>query len=337
MSMQQPMTAPAAAGPGATGGGHHGWVVAAIVIGVLLLFFALAAAIVGLAVAASRPGAFAGRSGTVALIDVSGVIGEESSAGTPITSGSAGARALVSLLHHARQDSSIGAVVLRINSPGGGVVASAEIYDAVRSLNRVKPVVVYMGEEAASGGYYISSGARYIVANANTTTGSIGVILHLYYLQGLYSKIGVQEDVIKSGPHKDIGSRPLTDDERRILTRLIDDAFNQFIDVVATGRHLPPDQVRKLADGSVYSGVRAEQLGLVDETGYLADAERKAADFAGIQGTPRIEVLEQTPTLFGSVQQRLGFNPTQVQVTVPQLGPNQPGYLLQYLALPPGS
>jgi protease-4 len=197
-----------------------------------------------------------------------------------------------------------------------------------------------MGEEAASGGYYLSCAADRIYANANTTTGSIGVILHLMYLQGLYDKIGVKEEVIKSAPHKDIGSRPLTAEEHKILQDLIDDAYGGFLDVVANRPggpwHGDVNLVKPLADGSVFSGKRALDKGLVDRIGDLKEAELGAAELAGIKGTPQIELLESKTSFFGTVQNRLATDPTQLRVSLPQLGTAGPGYFLEYLALPPG-
>jgi protease-4 len=305
----------------------------AVVGGLALLLFVFAGVVIGV-VASSSGGA---RGGTVAVIEVSGVITEESVAPSLLGfSATTGAHDFLTLLHRAAADPTVGAVVVRVNSPGGGVVASSEMYRGVKDLNKDKPVVVSMGEEAASGGYYISCGASKIYANQSTTTGSIGVILHLLYLQGLYDKIGVKEDVIKSGPHKDIGSRPLTPEERTILQNLIDDAFGHFVDVVSEGRHMVRDEVLKVADGSVFSGQSAKTKGLVDELGDLKEAEKAAADLAHIQGVPRIELFENQPSLFGSLRARLGQDTTKVQVTLPQLDQSGPGYQLQYLALPPG-
>lgn len=307
-------------------------VVLLAVVGALSILLLLVGGLIGLALVAGRGGA--GRS--IAVIRVNGVITDDTIGPSILGSGGSDARSFAVLANQAYQDPSVAAVVVRVNSPGGGVVASSEMYKVVKRLNAKKPVVVSMGEEAASGGYYLSCGASKIVANPSTTTGSIGVILHLVYLQGLYDKIGVKEDVIKSGPHKDIGSRPLTPEERTILQNLIDDAYGRFIDVVVEGRHLPDSEVRKLADGSVFSGQRALQKGLVDELGDLPEAEKLAARMAHIEGEPRIEKLEVRAHFLDTVQQRLGLDPTQVKVTLPQLSPGGTGYFLEYLALPPG-
>ena len=310
----------------------RGWIIALAAFGAIFLLLLVA---VGVGIAAAAGSGIGG--GTIAIIHVDGVI-SESGGGSSLLGGSAGAsaRSFVLLMHEAETDPSIGAVVVRVDSPGGAVVASTEMYRAVRSLDKKKPVVVSMGEEAASGGYYLSAGARAIVANPSTTTGSIGVILHLMYLQGLYDKIGVKEEVIKSGAHKDIGGRPLTADERQILQNLIDDAFGHFVDVVAEGRHMTRADVLKLADGSVFSGDRALANGLVDKLGDLPEAEALAAADANIKGTPRVIVLSAQTGLLGAIQQRLLVDPTQVQLTLPQLGTSGPGYRLEYLALPPG-
>lgn len=187
-------------------------------------------------------------------------------------------------------DDSVKAVVLRVDSPGGGVGASQEIHDEVKKLASVKPVVVSMGSAAASGGYYISAPADLIVANPGTITGSIGVIMEFTNVQELLDKIGLRSQVVKSGDHKDIGSpfRPMTDKDREILQSLIDDVHSQFIEAVAEGRDLEPGYVRNLADGRIFTGRQASELGLVDEMGGLQVAIRKAAGLGGIKGEPTV-------------------------------------------------
>jgi protease IV len=184
------------------------------------------------------------------------------------------------------------ALVVRIDSPGGGVAPSQEIYSALLKFRRTsgKPVVASMGRVAASGGYYVAAAADRIVANAGTITGSIGVILQLPNLSGLLQKVGVRTTIIKSGEFKDLGGpvRDLTDAERKILQDLLDDVHAQFIDAVAAGRKMDRARVLALADGRVFSGRQAQQVGLVDELGDLRDAINRAGALAGIPGTPDI-------------------------------------------------
>jgi protease-4 len=193
-------------------------------------------------------------------------------------------------LHSFRDDDSVKAIVLRVDSPGGGVGPSQEIHDEVRQLVSVKPVVVSMGSAAASGGYYIAAPADLIVANPGTITGSIGVIMEFTNIQDLLEKIGLRSQVVKSGDHKDIGSpvRPMTDEDRAILQSLIDDVHGQFISAVAEGRELDPQVVRELADGRIFTGRQAKEMGLVDELGGLQVAIRKAAELGGIEGEPAV-------------------------------------------------
>jgi protease-4 len=187
-------------------------------------------------------------------------------------------------------NSAIKAIVLRIDSPGGGVGPSQEIHDEVKRIDADKPVVVSMGSVAASGGYYIAAPARQIFANPGTITGSIGVIMEFTNFQELLEKIGLHSQVVKSGKHKDIGSpvRPMTDEDRAILQGLIDDVHSQFIDSVAAGRHLDPQKVRVLADGRIFTGRQARDLGLVDELGSLDAAVRRAGELGGVDGKPEV-------------------------------------------------
>lgn len=189
-----------------------------------------------------------------------------------------------------KEDDSIKAVVLRIDSPGGGVGPSQEIHEEIKKLAGVKPVVVSMGSVAASGGYYMAAPAARIFANPGTLTGSIGVIMEFTSYQELLEKIGLRNQVVKSGEHKDIGSpaRPLSDSDRKILQGVIDDVHRQFIAAVAEGRKMDPEKVRRLADGRIFTGRQALEAGLVDELGNLQDSIEAAAELAGIEGKPRV-------------------------------------------------
>jgi protease IV len=189
-----------------------------------------------------------------------------------------------------KKDGLIKAVVLRIDSPGGGVGPSQEIYEEVKKVAQIKPVVVSMGSVAASGGYYIAVPAQRILANPGTITGSIGVIMEFTNFQNLLQKIGLKSQVVKSGKHKDIGSplRSMTEEDRKILQSLIDDVHQQFITSVSEGRKMDLEKVRTLADGRIFTGRQAFEEGLVDELGNLQDAIQVSARLAGIEGEPRV-------------------------------------------------
>jgi len=190
------------------------------------------------------------------------------------------------------ENPSIKAIVLRIDSPGGAVVPSQEIYEEIKRIRAEskKKVVVSMGTVAASGGYYIASASDRIVANPGTLTGSIGVIMELANVAGLLEKIGVESIVVKSGTHKDIGSpfRRMGAEEREILQNVLDDVHNQFIEAVSEARGLEIGRVRRLADGRIFTGRQAMELGLVDDLGGLQDTIRMTAEMVGIKGKPRI-------------------------------------------------
>ncbi len=185
------------------------------------------------------------------------------------------------------------AIVLDINSPGGSVGAVQELYMRIERVKKEKkiPFVALFGDVSASGGYYLGAACDKIVAHPGTITGSIGVIFSVSNLEGLFTKVGYKSDPIKSGKHKDIGSpaRPMTAEERRILQALIDDAYGQFVQAVATGRKMTVEQVKLLADGRIYSGNQAKDLGLVDQLGDSIDATKLAAELGGIKDEkPRV-------------------------------------------------
>jgi len=205
-----------------------------------------------------------------------------------------GTDAVIRQLRLAKEDPDVKAVVLRINSPGGTAAASQEVYnEALRIREAGKPLVASFADVAASGGYWVACAADEIFANPATITGSIGVIMEVTNLVELYRKIGIETDVIKSGEHKDIGSssRPLEEGERNILQSMVDDIFDQFVDVVAAGRGLSEEEVRKLADGRIFTGRQALQAGLVDSLGDFYDAVDAAGRLAGIPGRPRVKEL----------------------------------------------
>ncbi|MEK7309044.1 MAG: signal peptide peptidase SppA [Nitrospirota bacterium] len=197
-------------------------------------------------------------------------------------------------------NSSIKAVVLRVDSPGGGVAPAQEIYEEIIKLKARKKVVVSMGSVAASGGYYISCPADKIVANAGTLTGSLGVIMEIPNFEGLMEKIGVKTEVIKSGKHKDMASifKSMTDEERKILQAVLDDVHDQFINAVSEGRNMPYDDVKKIADGRIFTGRKAKELGLVDELGNLDNAIRLAGRLSGIKGKPNVVFKKERISLW---------------------------------------
>ncbi|HAN48160.1 MAG: signal peptide peptidase SppA [Nitrospira sp.] len=214
----------------------------------------------------------------VALIRIEGVILD--------------AQATISELKQYSENPLVKAIVLRIDSPGGGVVPSQEIHDAVKRVKNKsnKAVIASMGTVAASGGYYIAAATDRIIANPGTLTGSIGVIMEMANFEGLMKKVGVEGVVIKSGRFKDVGSplRKMSDEERKLLQSVMDDVHHQFIQAVADGRSLEVSDVEPLADGRIYTGRQAKDARLVDELGDLDDAIHIAADIAGMEGEPKV-------------------------------------------------
>ncbi len=198
-----------------------------------------------------------------------------------------------------RNDRSIKAILFRVDSPGGGVVASHEIYDEVRKTREFgKPVVVSMASVAASGGYYVSCGANRIVANPGTLTGSIGVISQFLRLDPMLAKVGIEMNVIKSGKLKDAGSpfRGMTDEDKKYFQNLMDNVHKQFIEIVSKERNIKYDEIVKIADGRVFTGEEAYNLKLVDTLGTFEDAVSITAKLANIKGEPSIvkEVKRKT-------------------------------------------
>jgi protease-4 len=193
-------------------------------------------------------------------------------------------------LNKFRDNKRIKAVVLRIDSPGGVVGPTQEIYEEVKKFVLKKPLIVSMGSVAASGGYYIAAPATKIVANPGTITGSIGVLMKLSNIQGLLGKVGLKSFVLKSGTFKDTGSpvRPMTKEDRRILQEVIDSLHGQFVTAVSEGRKISIEEVRKIADGRIFSGEQALQQKLVDRLGNFQDAVAVAAKMTGIKEEPKL-------------------------------------------------
>jgi len=235
----------------------------------------------------------------VAVIDLNGVIVSDQP--QPITSQMITPGQVEDLLGQAASLEQVKAVVIQVNSPGGSVVASDEIYH--RLLEFEKPVVIWMGEMAASGGFYISCAGDYVFAHPDTLTGSIGVITQFINAEEFLNEHGIEAVVITSGPHKDMGSlfRGMTEEEQGIWDEMIDQIYEDFVRIVAEARDLPLETVRDLADGRVYTGQQAFDQGLVDEVGLSSDAIAKAAELGGIEGEFQVIELKTTPTFLESL------------------------------------
>jgi protease-4 len=212
----------------------------------------------------------------VGIIPIEGIIGDSEE--------------LVEQINAFADDRGIKAVVLRIDSPGGGVVPSQEIYQAVRELKKKKKVVASMGSVAASGGYLIAVAADRIVANPGSITGSISTVMHYANVEELLKKVGVRSSVVKSGKFKDIGSptREMTAEERLLIQAIVDDIYDQFVRTIAENRKLPLQRIFELSDGRIFSGRQAKDLGLVDDLGGLQDAVLLAGKLSGMEGSPEI-------------------------------------------------
>lgn len=188
------------------------------------------------------------------------------------------------------KDSKIKAIIIRIDSPGGAVGPSQELYSEIMKIKARKPVIASIGTMGASGGYYIASGASKIVANPGSITGSIGVIMQFMNFQNLMGKIGIKGNVVKSGQYKDTGSpfRDMTKEERELMQSVIDDVHTQFVDAVIKGRKLKKEEVLKIADGRIITGKQAKELNLIDELGNFNDAVELAKKMANITGEAKL-------------------------------------------------
>jgi protease-4 len=239
----------------------------------------------------------------VAVVEVEGVIGL-------VAERSLDSESIVRTLGEYRDDPAVRAVVLRINSPGGVVAPTQEIFTAVRRLREAKkPVVASLGSVAASGGYYVAVAADRIYASPGTLTGSIGVVMQLANLEGLLRKVGVEYVVVKAGAYKDVGNlaRAMTPEERRILQNLLDDVYDQFILAVADGRGLEPKDVHAFAEGRIYSGRQAHRLKMVDDLGGLEDAIEAAAKMAGLPPKPKVVYPRRRFSLRDLLRNELGL------------------------------
>jgi protease-4 len=249
-----------------------------VILALCLLFFigmVFFAVIYGLSVRQREGGSFSLR-GKVGVVRIEGMIGDTAE--------------IIDQISEFADDDGIRAVVLRIDSPGGGVASSQEIYQAVRQLRNNKKVVASMGSIAASGGYLIATATDRIMANPGTITGSISAVMHFANVEELLKKVGVRASVVKSGKFKDIGSptREMTPEERELVQTIVNDIYDQFVTTVSENRKIPLEKVVKLADGRIFSGRQALGLDLVDELGGLQDAVLLAGRLAGIKGKPAI-------------------------------------------------
>jgi protease-4 len=273
------------------------WVFLAFVLGFTLPVCACVStcflSVASLGVLAEGGGSPIATGPAVAVIRLNGVISSDPA--DSFTSAGITPGLVNNQLTQAAGDPDVKAVVLRINSPGGSVVASNQIYHMIKGFE--KPVVVWMDEMAASGGYYIACGADYVIAHPDTLTGSIGVISQFINADELLEEIGVDVVVITSGSRKDTGSlfRDMTEEEQAYWQSIIDETYGEFVDIVVEGRDLPEETVRELADGSVYTGRQALKDGLVDAVGLPEDAIAKAAELGGIEGEPRVIEIDALP------------------------------------------
>jgi protease-4 len=187
-----------------------------------------------------------------------------------------------------RRSERVKAIILRVDSPGGAVAPTQEIYKEIQRTKQEKNVIVSMGSMAASGGLYVAAPAHKILANPATITGSIGVIMQTMNIEELYGKIGLSTEVIKSGKFKDIGSatRPMKEEERELLQQIIDEMYQQFLDDLSKGRGIDKEKLLPVADGRIFTGTKAKELGLVDEIGNFEDAIEAAKKLTGIEGRP---------------------------------------------------
>jgi protease IV len=239
--------------------------------------------------------------GNIGVVEVEGVIND-----------TYGAQVIRQIDHFAKTGS-IKAIILKINSPGGAVAPSQEMYDAVLRARKEKPVIADLSSVAASGGYYVACAADRIVANPGTLTGSIGVIFEYYTFKGLMDKVGIGTEVVKSGELKDVGSmsRPMTEKEKKMLNSVVMDTYDQFVSAISLNREMEREKVLAIADGSVFTGQQAVSLGLVDTLGGFFEAVNIAAEMANIKGEPNLvrRTTRDKTSVFDLVGQFLGrFN-----------------------------
>jgi protease-4 len=269
-----------------------------VVVATALVFVGVAALFLLFGTSVGRSGDGAGPlfGPRVAIVELEGLIAETDD--------------LVRELRHHRDNPSVRAVVIRINSPGGVVGPTQEVHDALLRVRQAgKPVVASLGSVAASGGYYVAVAADQIYANPGSLTGSIGVIMQMANVDALMKKVGVDYVVVKAGPFKDLGnfSRPMTAEERRVIQALLDDVHGQFIEAVAKGRKLDRGAVAQFADGRVFSGTQALRLKMIDALGGLEDALDAAAKLAKLPTPPAVERPRRRFSLIDLIRNELGL------------------------------
>ena len=243
------------------------------VIAALLIFFISVFFLIGRYM--GKPGRFA-FGDKIAIVEIKGVITQSSG--------------IIEEMNQYQEDDGVKAIILRIDSPGGGVGPSQEIHREILKIKSKKKVITSMGSVAASGGYYIACASDLIIANPGTITGSIGVLMEFTNIEELFKKIGIKGVVLKSGEHKDMGSplREMTPEEKKIVQGVIDNVHQQFVQAVAEGRKMEREKVMQIADGRILTGEQAKQIGLVDQIGNLQDAIDIVAKMVGIEGKPNI-------------------------------------------------
>jgi protease-4 len=252
-------------------------VVIGIIIAAVCCLFLLMIVISIMGISRQDGFSFTSGGGKVAIIEISGVI--------------SGSEDVIRQLKKYDKDKSVKAIVVRIDSPGGQVAPTQEIFNQiVRIKESGIPVVVSIASVAASGGYYIACAGDTIVANPGSLTGSIGAIIDFLTFEGLMGKIGMQHEVVKSGELKDVGNfaRPMTEKERVMMQAAINDVYNQFVEAISESRNLEISQVEEIADGSVFTGNQALELGLVDKLGGLEEAIDLAGKMGGLGDNPRV-------------------------------------------------
>lgn len=251
----------------------------------------------------------------VGVVEINGVISTETSSGGLFGTPTIGSDDVVSQIREAESRSDIKAVVFEVNSPGGSVVASKEIYEAVRDMK--KPRVAYFREVAASGAYYISAGADYIVTEPDALTGNIGVIATFEDMSGLFEKLGVNYTIFKSGELKDMGSptRPATEKEKEIMMGIINEIFDEFKKVVmeGRGRRLNMEKFEEVLDGRILTGRQALAVGLVDELGNREEALKLAArlgnmSYAGQPAVCRLSKLSPVEEILGGMGEGIVYS-----------------------------
>jgi protease-4 len=258
------------------------WVGLGVIV-VLLVFFFSALLFIGQTSRKKGPFSFGDK---IAIVEIKGIITQSTE--------------IIEEMRQYEDDETVKAIILRIDSPGGGVGPSQEIHREVMKLKTKKKVLTSMGSVAASGGYYIACASDLIVANPGTITGSIGVVMEFTNLEELLKKIGVKGVVLKGGEHKDIGSpfREMTPGEKKIMQDVIDNVHQQFIKAVAEGRKMEQGKVIPVADGRIFTGEQAKQFGLVDEMGNLEDTVDLAARLVKIDGRPTVIYPKRKFTLW---------------------------------------